>query len=91
MNKKILIGAVVLCCCVVGYMGTLFAGTTPTMTKEALKAKLGSADVVIIDVRAGKDWKSSELKIKGAVREAPKDVSWMQKYAKGKTIVLYCA
>ena len=38
------------------------------MTKEELRAKLGSPDVVIVDMRLGKDWKASEEKIKGAMR-----------------------
>lgn len=64
----------------------------PRITKEELKEKLGSPNVVIVDVRVGKDWKSSEFKIKGAVRGDPKDVkSWAGKYAKEKTLVFYCA
>jgi hypothetical protein len=64
----------------------------PRITKEELKDQLGAADVVLLDVRAGKDWSSSELKIKGAVRADPKDFdSWDSKYPKEKKIVLYCA
>jgi hypothetical protein len=71
---------------------TVIAAEVPRMTKKDLKARLTSRDVVILDVRIGKDWKDSELKIKGAVRENPKDVdSWADKYPKDKTIVLYCA
>ena len=64
------------------------------MTKENLKAKIGNSDhnIVIVDVRAGKDWKGSEFKVKGAVRENPaKFSSWAEKYPKDKTLVLYCA
>ena len=68
------------------------AAEVPRMTKEELKAKLDNPDVVIVDVRAGKDWKGSEFKIKGAVRENPaKFSSWAEKYPKDKTLVLYCA
>lgn len=68
------------------------ASEVPRMTKEQLEAMLGNPDVVIIDVRAGRDWKASESKIKGAVREEPKKAkSWAGKYDKGKTYVLYCA
>jgi rhodanese-related sulfurtransferase len=64
----------------------------PRMTKEELKAMMGSPDLVIIDVRSGTDWADSDLKIKGAVREDPKVFeSWANKYPKDKTIVLYCA
>ena len=68
------------------------AADVPRMTREDLKAKLGTADVHIIDVRVGKDWKASEMKIKGAVRRDPQDLeSWSKKLPKDKTIVLYCA
>jgi len=62
------------------------------ITKEELKNMLSDASVVVVDVRAEGDWKSSEFKIKGAVREAPGRVaSWMGKYGKDKTLVFYCA
>ena len=62
------------------------------MTKEELRAKLGSPDVVIVDVRLGKDWKASEEKIKGAVRMDLAEVeSLAAKYGKDKTLVFYCA
>ncbi len=64
----------------------------PRISKEELKPELGSKDIVLLDVRAGKDWSSSELKIKGAVREDPKDFeAWASKYPTEKKIVLYCA
>ena len=60
------------------------------VTKEELKGMLGNPDVTIIDVRSGRGWDDSTLKIKGAVREDPGDVnSWMAKYPKGKTLVFY--
>ena len=68
------------------------AAEVPRMTKEELKSKLDNPDVVIVDVRVGKDWKGSEFKIKGAVRENPSELSsWAEKYPKDKTLVLYCA
>ena len=64
----------------------------PRMTKEDLKSMLDNPDVVVLDVRTGKDWKASETKIKGAVREDATDFgSWATKYPKDKTLVLYCA
>ena len=63
----------------------------PRMTKEELKAKPGSPDLVIIDVRTSHDWQDSDAKIKGAVREELNRLgSWIDKYPKEKTIVLYC-
>jgi hypothetical protein len=64
----------------------------PRMTKDTLKAMMGNPDLVIIDVRYGKDWTDSDLKIRGAVREDPDAVnSWANKYPKDKTLVFYCA
>ncbi|MCK5009141.1 MAG: hypothetical protein KAS98_01555 [Deltaproteobacteria bacterium] len=71
---------------------TTMAAEVPRMTKEELKSKLDNPDVVIIDVRVGRDWKASEMKIKGAVRGDPQDLeSWAKKYSKDKTLVFYCA
>jgi hypothetical protein len=62
------------------------------MSKEELKAKLGEEGLVVVDVRSGRDWKSSEFKIQGAVRQDPGDVSaWAGTYTKDQTLVLYCA
>jgi hypothetical protein len=64
----------------------------PRMTKEELRTMLGSPSLMIIDVRYGKDWTDSDLKIKGAIREEPDDAkSWASKYPKDKALVLYCA
>lgn len=68
------------------------AAEPPRMTRDELKAKLGSPDLVILDVRARSDWTGSDRKITGAVREDPGAFSaWAGKYPKGKTMVLYCA
>ena len=68
------------------------AADVPTITKEELKAQLDSSDVMILDARKGKDWKSSEFKIKGAVRTNPEEFDkWAANYPKDKTLVLYCA
>jgi hypothetical protein len=68
------------------------AKDVPIMTKEELKAQLDSSDVMILDVRKGKDWKSSEFKIKGANRANPKELDKLAAtYPKDKTLVLYCA
>ena len=68
------------------------ADEVPRMTKEQLKALLDDPNVVVLDVRRSKNWKESEEKIKGAVRKDPKRFKfWAHKYAKDKTLVLYCA
>jgi len=68
------------------------AAEVQRMTKDDLKGRLGNPDVIIVDVRTGKDWKGSQLRIKGANREDPKQFkSWADKYPKDKILVLYCA
>ena len=62
----------------------------PRVTKDELKEMMQQG-VILIDVRISKDWQDSEYKIKGAVREEPDQFeSWVNKYPKDKTIVLYC-
>ncbi len=61
------------------------------ITKEELKRRLGDARTVIIDVRGGGDWRESDRKISGAVREEPDNVNaWEARYPKGTPLVLYC-
>jgi rhodanese-related sulfurtransferase len=78
---------------VVGVLATFAkAADVPRMTTDDLKAMLGNPDLVCLDVRYKKDWKDSDTKIQGAIREDPDSVkSWAGKYTKDKTIVLYCA
>jgi len=72
--------------------GVARADDTHTITKEQLRPMLGKPDVIIIDVRTNYDWDNSKAKIPGAVREeGMKFASWMKKYPKDKTLVLYCA
>lgn len=84
---------VTLCLTVVGISAlTVLAQEAPRITKEELREMLGNPDVIIIDVRLGRDWENSELRIKGALREDPGNVnSWISKYPKEKTLVLYCS
>jgi 3-mercaptopyruvate sulfurtransferase SseA len=71
--------------------GSDASAQVPRMNKEELKGMLGSADVVVIDVRQPAQWDGTDLKILGAHREDPgkKAESWVAKYPKHKTIVLY--
>ncbi len=74
----------------IGLLVPAFSAEAPRMTKEELKALLGNPELVIIDVRYGRDWTNSDVKIKSAVREDPDDLkSWANKYSPDKTIVLY--
>jgi len=92
MKKKLFI-APFLIFFVIGILATFAkSADVPRMTKDELKAMLGNPDLVILDVRAKKDWKESDAKIQGAIREDPDSVkSWAGKYTKDKTFVLYCA
>ena len=75
-----------------GLQGSLAKDSVGKITKEELKAKLNDPNVVIVDVRLGKDWKASESKITGAVRVEPPDVlSLVDKYPKETMLVFYCA
>jgi rhodanese-related sulfurtransferase len=82
----------VLLALIVFACGIARADDSHSMTKEKLLPLLGKADVIVIDVRTKYDWDESKVKIKGAVHEeGMKFGSWMKKYPKDKTIVLYCA
>ncbi len=53
---------------------------------------MGTETVSILDVRKGRDWSSSEYKIKGAERIDNKNIlTQTKKYSKNQTLVLYCA
>lgn len=69
----------------------VIAGQVPTIDKDELKAQLGSESLVILDVRLGRDWSTSEFKIQDAVRVNGKDLSVASNYSKDHTFVLYCA
>jgi len=63
----------------------------PRISKEEVKAMLGKPDAIIIDVRKSGPLPPGEPKIAGALVEEPPQVqSWMGKYPKEKTIILYC-
>jgi len=60
------------------------------ITKEQLRERMGDPDLIIIDVRSAHDWDDSKTKIKGSIREDPQNIgSWINKYPKNKTFVLY--
>ena len=93
MRKMILLAAIAMVLAVVAFFATPAASQdVKRMTIEELKGMLGNPDLVIVDVRRDGDWKSSKVKIKGAVREDQDKVdAWMNKYPKDKTLVFYCA
>ena len=64
----------------------------PRIAPEELAPHLKDPDVTVIDIRIARSWEASSQKIKGACREDGGDFStWKSKYAKDRTIVLYCA
>jgi len=68
------------------------AQEAPRITRDELKAKLGSPGIVLIDVRTENDWGKSDGKIAGAVRMDPEAVdAWAATLPKDKEIILYCA
>jgi rhodanese-related sulfurtransferase len=71
---------------------TVFSNEVKLIDKDELKVMLGNPDLVILDVRSGKDWSSSEFKIKDAVRLTGENrEAVMQKFSKDRTLVFYCA
>ena len=92
MTKRLVIAALFVF--LISAQTTPFAqsGEVPRMTKQALRAVMGQPDVVIVDVRLGREWTESDSKVKGAVREDPQSIpAWAGKYPKDKTLVFYCA
>lgn len=68
------------------------AGDVPTISKDELKTQLNSKNLVILDVRSGRDWSSSEFKITGAIRAPGSEIAeWSKNYTHDQTLVLYCA
>jgi len=91
MKKRLFITTLFIFFMVGGCAALAKSVDAPRMTKDELKAMMGNPDLVIIDVRLGKDWTDSDLKIKGAVREESEAFeSWAKKYPKDKTLVFYC-
>ena len=92
MKKRIFLAALSILFMLEGCTTFEKSVDAPRMPKDELKAIMGNPDLLIIDVRYGKDWTDSDLKIRGAIREDPKAFdSWASKYPKDKTLVFYCA
>ncbi len=68
------------------------AAPVPRISTDELKLRLGEDSVLVLDVRANRDWLGSSHKIVGAERVDPGKINlWANNYSGGKTIVLYCA
>lgn len=67
-------------------------GDVSRISVDQVKARLGSPDTVIIDVRTHRNWWRSSKKIPTAVREDPSKVDqWLQKFARNQTLIFYCS
>lgn len=68
------------------------AAEASRMSTDDLRASLGSADLVVLDVRGPWDWGKAEKKIAGSIRVEPgAAMQWVAGNGKGKVVVLYCA
>jgi len=92
MKKWLLIAALGILVVFIGCTTIQSAQDVPRISKDELKAKLGSPDMVLIDVRTENDWEMSDEKITGAIRMDPEAVdAWPATLPKDKEIILYCA
>ena len=67
--KKKLLTVLILMFLTIGLLTTFaLSGNVPRMTKDELKTMLGNPALCILDVRLGRDFMFSDLKIKGADR-----------------------
>ena len=74
-----------------GAVLTSSAADAPRISQEVLKALIGNPQVTVLDVRRQSHYDGSSIRIKGAVRESEKDISWASNYPKDRMLVLYCA
>ena len=92
MKKRLVIATLLIFFMAGVFVASAKSPEAPRMTKDQLKAMLGSHDLIIVDVRTESGWAEGDLKIKGAVREDPGAVeSWAKNYPKDKTLVFYCS
>lgn len=93
-NNRIVCAAIMILSGIIGLTATpaFSAGDVATMSIDELKSQLGNDQFIVLDVRTGRDWSSSEFKIQGARRTVPRDFDqWSADLPKDKTVVLYCA
>jgi hypothetical protein len=71
----------------------VLAEDVPVITKEQLVQMFGKPDLVILDVRLGSDYFSSDLMIKRAVRPDMSAPIWYTstRYPRENTFVIYCS
>jgi hypothetical protein len=74
MKKWVLLAALGILIVFIGCTTVQRTQDVPRIPKDQLKAKLGSPDMVLIDVRTESDWQKSDEKITGAIRMDPETV-----------------
>ncbi len=90
MNKRLTLALVLAV--ILAPMGTAMATDVKIMEVDTLKGLIDDPELLVLDVRTGRDWSSSELKIKGARRAEPREIDkWSAGLDSKKVIVLYCA
>jgi hypothetical protein len=66
------------------------ASEVSMLSDVQLNGILDNPEIVIVDVRESKGWRSTNIKIKGAVRKIPKRFeSWAHDFSTDKTLILY--
>ena len=92
MKRWVLFAALGILVAFIGCTKIQSAQDVPRISKDGLKAKLGSPGMVLIDVRTESDWKESSEEITGALHMDPASVdAWAATLPRDKEIVLYCA
>lgn len=83
---------VLLACCLTALPASASdTNSISRISKEEVKSLLGKPDVMVVDVRVAKDWDRSGFKIKGAVREDPREVQrHIDRFSSAKTLIFYC-
>jgi hypothetical protein len=76
---------------IMAFICSCSSGEKPLLLdQEHVKNRLNNSEVIIIDVRAAKDWNVSDKKIQGALRQDPNEVTtWVNNLPKNKEIVIY--
>jgi len=92
MKKWVAVLAVGIFIVLIGCTKIQNSQDVPRISKDGLKATLGSPGMVLIDVRTESDWKESSEEITGALHMDPASVdAWAATLPRDKEIVLYCA
>lgn len=76
--------------CSLTWSGLAMAQHVERISLEDLRSRLGQEDLVLLDVRTRRDWKTSDVKIKGALRPTGDIVQWAEDYPRDTPLVLYC-